>query len=240
MKKLFTIFTACLFVASPALADSDKQYEAYGKIGLPSVNVGVGYGINDNFTVRGDVGTLGRISRTFDEDDITYTAKLKNNKFNLFADYFPFNNGFRVTGGLGFGKTELSAEGRIRKATTESFKIGDKEYTVNLDGSEKITASVKYPAVSPYLGIGWGHNIKNKKAGSWGFTADLGIFMGSPKTKLDVNDSLFDKLRAAEVDTSAAEANVRSSIEAERRKLQDEVGKVKVIPMLSVGATYRF
>lgn len=239
-------------LALPAAAEGvmDKV-EVYGKAGLSGLGVGAGYGISEKLTVRSDVSTLG-FNRSFDEDDVHYKAKLKNHKINLYGDYFPANNGFRLTAGLGLGKTELSATGHARRISQQEFKIGDKKYDVTLDGNDTVKASVKYPTVSPYFGIGWGHNVGQKKTG-WGFNADLGLSLGSPKTKLSVNSSLNEKLvkAQAEIDgvagatltdeqKAAAQAEIDSRIAAEQKKIKDRIGKYKVIPMISVGVSYRF
>lgn len=246
------LLSAVLFVSGVAVAETDKPFEVYGNIGFPQVGIGAGYGINDQFTVRGDISTLGSISRDFDEGDVKYKAKLHNNKFNVFADYFPMSNGFRLTGGLGLGKTELKADGHSRVTGKQGFTIGDQRYTVNLDGEDSVGARVKYPTVSPYFGIGWGHNIKTTQSGSWGFTADLGVFVGSPKTTIHTSSSLNDKLVEVQAKLASAgaditdeqrkkaQAEIDKRIDIEKKKIDDRIGKYKIIPMISVGATYRF
>jgi hypothetical protein len=65
------------------------------------------------------------------------------------ADYFPMDNGFRITGGLSFNNT---------KFTLNSTGLG----TATIDGKpvtlagEFFNVEVKQPGVTPYLGIGYG------------------------------------------------------------------------------------
>lgn len=235
-----------LFALPASAMDLAGKTEVYGKVGVNGVRAGVGYGINEQFTVRSDFNTMG-FSKKFDEDDVRYKGKLKNHKINFYGDYFPAGNGFRVTAGLGMGKSELTATGEARNLSKATFKLGDKDYTVTLDGKDKVHASVKYPAVAPYLGIGWGHNIAQTQSGSWNFNADLGLSLGTPKTKVDLNGSLNDKLVAAEgganisdEQKAQAQAEVNKHIAAEQKKFKDNAGKLKVLPALSVGVSYRF
>lgn len=233
--------------ALPAAAEGiGNKMEAYGTVGLTGVGGGIGYGINEKFTVRSDVSLMG-FSKKFDEDDLSYKAKFKNHKINFYGDYFPAGNGFRLTAGLGLGKTELSATGHVRNSDKATFNLGDKNYEVKLDGNDTAEAKVKYPSVSPYFGIGWGHNVAQKASGSWHFNADLGVSVGSPKTSLSLNNSLNDKLVAVQADgavgddqKAAAQAEINNRVAAEEKKLKDRVGKYKVVPTLSVGVSYRF
>ncbi|QMT34174.1 hypothetical protein LNQ82_06935 [Conchiformibius steedae DSM 2580] len=250
MKKIVLGLLLGMGLSGAALANdsADKKFEVYGKAGLPNIAVGGGYGINEQLTVRGDLGVMG-ISRDFDEGDVKYSAKFRNNKANVYADYFPMSNGFRLTGGLALGRAELKADGTAKITQNATFELGGKEYNVTIDGNDdKVSAKVKYPAVSPYLGLGWGHNIKTAK-GVWGFTADLGVFIGSPKTSISLSNSLNDKLVVAEAAAGAsltdeqraqAQAEINRHIDEEKKKIQDKVAKVKVLPMISVGASYRF
>lgn len=249
MKKIVLGLLLSMGLSGAALANdsADKKFEVYGKAGLPNIAVGGGYGINEQLTVRGDLGVMG-ISRDFDEGDVKYSAKFRNNKANVYADYFPMSNGFRLTGGLALGRAELKADGTAKITQNATFELGGKEYKVTIDGNDKVSAKVKYPAFSPYLGLGWGHNIKTAK-GVWGFTADLGVFIGSPKTSVSLSNSLNDKLVEAEAaaggsltdeQRAQAQAEINRRIDDEKKKIQDKVAKVKVLPMISVGASYRF
>lgn len=221
-----------------------ENLSVYGKAGLSGVGAGVGYGINESVTVRGDFTTAARIKRKFDQSAFNYEAKLKSDKLNINADYFPFeSNAFRVTTGLGFGRSELSATGRSQNQSTQKFKIGDKTYSVNLTSNDTLDATTKYPAVSPYFGIGWGHDVARKKSGEWGFVADLGFYAGKPKTTVTINSNLREKLvqsQLSEQTVQQANAELDRRIATETQKVKDKVEKLKVIPVLNVGFTYNF
>lgn len=243
-------YSIAALAATLALSTANAQnfaenLEVYGKAGVPGVGVGVGYGINDNVTVRGDFSTLGRINRSFNHRAFDFDAKFKTDKVNINADYFPMpNNAFRLTTGLGFGRTELTATGKSEGNSSQTFKVGGKTYTVDLTSNDTLDVELKYPAVSPYFGIGWGHDVKRKKAGEWGFTADLGFYAGKPKTTVSINSDLRQKLVESDVSrfgsVAAAEQELDKRIAKETEKVKDKVEKFKVVPMLNVGFTYNF
>lgn len=222
-----------------------QDLEVYGKAGIPGVGVGVGYGVNEDVTVRGDFTTVGSIKRDFNYRAFDFDAKASSNKLNVNADYFPMkNNAFRLTTGLGFGSSKLTATGKSEGNSKQTFKVGGKTYEVDLSSNDTLDVELKYPTVSPYFGIGWGHDVKRKKAGEWGFTADLGFYAGKPKTSVNINSDLRQKLIDSDVSrlgsVEAAEQELDNRIATETRKVKDKVEKYKVIPVLNVGFTYNF
>lgn len=230
-----------VFLSTSALATDGLS--VYSKLGLPGFTIGTGYNFNENFGVRADYATLGSITYDFDDDDISYQAKLKNDKINLALDYFPFANGFRLTSGIGLLPTKLTASGHGKSSISKSFTIGDQKYDITIDGNDSVNAEVKYSSVSPYLGLGYGHHIKQGK-GEWGFLFDFGVYFSKPRTSLGVSSSLYDKLLEAEKtsgrDLSQAKVEIDNRIEAEKASLQDKVGKIKMLPALSFGVSYHF
>lgn len=239
-------------LAEDVTSDNGNNVQVYGNLGLSGVDVGVGYGVNEHFTVRSDIATMGEINKNFNEDEIAYKAKFKNHKVNFLADYFPSSSsGFRLTTGVGLGRTQLEANGSAKYKQSRSFEFGDRHYNINVDSNDSVYADVKYPSVSPYLGIGFGHNIAQKKSG-WGFVADLGVYIGAPKHHISVSNSLNDKLVNAQAildgagvnvtdeQKAAAQVEVNRRIDIEKKKIQDKIGKYRVIPTLSVGVSYTF
>lgn len=244
VNKKLTYTLATMAAALLPTAVLAENVAIYGKAGFPGVGVGVGYGLNENVTLRGDFTTMGRISRDFHHRAFDYEAKLKSDKLNVNADYFPFeNNAFRLTTGLGFGRTELTATGRSEGKSTQTFKIGGKTYSVDLNSTDTLNAKTTYPKVSPYFGVGYGHDVQRKKAGEWGFTADLGFYAGKPKTTVHINSDLYDKLVSSQLSNQSADearAELDRRIAEETQKVKDKTEKLKVIPVFNVGFTYNF
>ncbi|MDK4684399.1 hypothetical protein QDY72_04265 [Kingella negevensis] len=232
--------------------ETPAKWEVYGKAGFPGVGLGVGYGVNEKFTLRADTMTIGRVSRDFTERDIAYSADARSDKFNIQGDFFPMNNSFRLTAGLGFGRTKISASGYSVSAAEQTFKIGGKSYSVKLDGKDNVHVQMHYPKVSPYVGIGWGHNVAQRKAGTWGFTADLGMYVGRPKTNVTLSSTLNEKLVEAQAklngsgikisdeDKQKAQNMITQRVDDETNKLRDRLQKYKVVPVVMFGVTYNF
>lgn len=213
----------CAFVVFPAAAEVDHP-DVYAKIGLPGLVVGYALPLTDKFVVRADLGSTGAFTRTEREEAIDYQGKLKYGRAAILADYFPLGGGFRLTGGLTFNDTSLTLDAKTQPGS--SLTVNGK--TVVLQGGDRFRAKAEFPKVTPYIGVGWGHQRAEK---GLGFVADLGVSVGRAKVRIDEN-----------ISTNPAYAGVisASDVEAEKQKLRDGVAKVNVLPQISVGLRYVF
>jgi hypothetical protein len=203
-------------------AGAAQAGEAYGNLGVPGAMLGYAHSVNSSVGLRADVATLGSISRDFTEEGITYQGKIKSNRLGLYADYFPLQGGFRLTGGLSFGNTRVHLKSKFDGTTPVT--LGNT--TVVPSANDYFNAEVKFPSTMPYLGIGWGHQAREQ---GFGFVADLGVLIGKAKLTTSQN-----------VVANHPGVISQADVDAETQKLRDGVGDVKVIPQVSVGLSYRY
>ena len=157
--------------------------------------------------------------------DADYNFKMKLRTFDVLADYFPMDNGFRMTGGLVYNGNKVDVDMKPKSGT--DYVVNGITYNAAQAGS--INGSVDFKKIAPYLGIGWGNAVANK---GWGFSADLGVmFQGSPRTSLTSSDCQLD---------AATCTKLASDIAVENTKLNDKVNSFNAYPVLRVGASYRF
>lgn len=207
-----------------------SRHEIYAKAGVLGAGLGYAYGVNESLTLRVDFTTIGKISRDFNANDLDYKGDVRNDMATLYADWFPFQNGFRLTGGVGFRDTSIKA--RLDSDSSGNVKIDN--YSVTVDGEDSIKAEVDYPSVAPYLGFGYGHNVAQHSKAGWGFIADVGVYFGKPSVKYHASDSLMAKLNAASM------GQAQAAIDREKDEIRDKIGKYKIFPALYVGVSYRF
>src|SRR5690625_135697 len=79
--------------SAPAIAGGG----IYFKGGLAGVGMGYAHGVDSRFTLRGDFTTIDQISHRGSVGDFRYKARAKNDTLNFYGDWFPFDNGFRLT-----------------------------------------------------------------------------------------------------------------------------------------------
>ena len=153
-----------------------------------------------------------------------YKFNMKLTTVDMLADYFPMDNGFRMTGGLVYNGNKIDASMKAKNGT--EYVLNGTTYSAAQAGS--INGSVDFKKIAPYLGIGWGNAVKNA---GWGFSADLGVmFQGSP------NANLTNTGCQAPVNCT----QLASDIAVEKVKLNDKINSYNAYPVLRIGASYRF
>lgn len=212
-------FAAVLALAATGLLPQAQAGEVYANVGLPGIGLGYAHPIDSRFTVRADFMTLGSRSKSTTEEGIRYDGRYKLQRLAVLGDWFPFGGSFRLTGGLSSNqyKVTLDATG-----ANGSLTIGDRTYTTT--AADGLKVEVKFPGVTPYLGIGWGH----QSASGWRFGADIGALVGRAKVDATVRGAL------------ASQPDIQANLDKELAELRDGVGKVRAIPQLSVAIGYGF
>lgn len=212
--------TTALLVLAVSGVQSVRAGEVYGGMGFPGVMVGYAHPLSDSATLRADYATLGTRSDTTTEEGITYNTKIKVNRLGLFADWFVRpGSSFRLTGGLTSNQYKVDLSGGGIGST---INIGNTTYA--LTAGDRFDVHIKFPNTTPYLGVGWGHQKADK---GWGFHADLGGSIGKAKVTTSLSGALAAQVSQADVDAETAE-------------IRDGVGKIRFVPQLTVGVSYRF
>ena len=200
---------------------SSNPHSMYIKGGILGAGLGYAYGVDRRFTLRAEATTVGRINHDRHISGSDYQFRLKNDVAMIAADYFPFDAGFRVTLGLGVRDTKVSGSSNNFDGTS-------------LGAGESVRASVRWPTVAPYLGIGWGHHNGQANKPGWGFVADIGAYYGKPDVTLTANASALARLDAQ----SGGQGQARVNKELDR--LNNEARKLRFFPVVQVGLSYRF
>jgi hypothetical protein len=196
--------------------------ESYVKVGLPGVVVGYAHSVNDHLGLRVDAGSTGSMDRDSTESGVPYRATAKYNRVGLFGDYRPFGGRFRLTTGLTLNDASVKLDSRFDGVTPVTIN----ETTITPSAVDYFRAQVKIPRLTPYFGIGWGHQPRET---GFGFVADLGVSVG--KAKVTVEQNL-----VANYPGLISQADV----DAETRQLKDDAGKVRILPHVAVGMSYRY
>jgi len=159
-------------------------------------------------------------STNFDEEGISYNAKLKLGAVPIAVDLFPFKNWFRLGGGVVINMNEVTGTGTPTSAGT--IKIGDTSYSASAIG--QVDGKVKFNRAAPYFGIGFNNPIK--KSGHLGFFADLGIlYHGNP---------------IASLTTAKTVTGLQAEINKQIVKTNNDLADFKIFPVIQLGFSYKF
>ncbi len=206
-----------LLVASALLAPRAGATELFGGLGSNGLEVGVSERVGGRAGLRASAEFL-KLSRDFQTDGGTYDTRLKFSNLGIYGDYFIAGGGFRLSAGAVIGSRKVTGNA---VPTNGFLTINGSSYPAN---GESIGADAKFPSAAPYIGIGYGHHQPTKGSG---FYIDLGVVIGKANARL---------LPSAGVVAAAGQAN----LDAEQRKLQDSVDKLKAYPVLKFGFSFAF
>jgi hypothetical protein len=219
-----TLFSASALLATALLANGAQAQEVYAGAGLFGAQIGYAYSVNPQFNLRGDYMTMGSRSKTQTESGTSYQAKLDLSRTALLVDWFPFeSSSFRMTGGASFNKIGFNLTAGGAGSTVD---INGR--TVALGANDTLNVQVKLPNTTPYVGIGWGHKPSNK---GWGFHTDLGVLVGSFKVT---------ETRGGALVNGGALGVTQADMDKELQDVRDSVAKLKVLPQVTLGLSYRF
>jgi hypothetical protein len=208
--------SAAALLLLPAIGQAQSAAVAL-KVGTFGPSLGVVVGASDKLNVRVDVPFL-NFNYVGDEeiDDfaVDISADVKLFSVGAMADFHPFSNGFRVTGGALYNNREV----RWAASSPGDQTVGDETYTAAEIGT--LYGVVEMGSkIAPYLGIGFGNPLSpNKKLG---FVVDLGVlYQGSPKVTMTGTGM---------IEPTAQEAS----------KVENNLEWAKYYPGLSIGLTYK-
>lgn len=223
-KALFSAAALALVITTPAAA-VDGNGGLTAKIGTLGIGLEYDQPINDYLSLRAG-GNL--LNWNFDQEvnDVDYDATFKFKSVSLLADWHPFANGFRLTGGAMYNgnKVDVTAEPK-----NGSYTINGTKYSASMIDS--LSGDIKFSSFAPYLGLGWG--VDPTARSHWSFSFDLGVlFQGDADPNLSGT--------CAPGVPAPVCAQFQQNVAAEERDLEDDMDGYSLYPVLSVGVTYSF
>jgi len=163
-----------------------------------------------------------------DTSNVNYDFTLKLKTVDALLDYFPMDNGFRITGGIAYNDSRANGIGK--PSLNGIYNLNGALYPVANIGT--LNGNVEFRKSAPYLGIGWGNGTKNA---GWGFSSDFGVlFQGRPKTSLTSSGCTLATTPSSSCDTLARD------LIAENVNLADKTKSLQYFPVVRIGATYTF
>lgn len=205
-------------LATLGLGTSVQAQDIYGGLGLPGLyTLGYAHPMASSWGLRGEYASGLSWTGSGTDNGVSYNASFKSSRTGLFADWFPFKGGFRFVGGV----TANDMKFDVNALGTGTATINNKP--VNMAG-HYFNMNLKYPTATPYLGIGYGHQVATK---GLGFYADLGVVFGS--FTADVSTDLVGQAGITQAD-----------VDAQKQQMNDSLGGLKYLPSFSAGMVYRY
>lgn len=171
-------------------------------IGTTGIDVELATPITPYLALRGGISAMPNFQLSTDVDveyseaGYSKTAKIdmegniKRFSGDILLNYYPFKtNGFFVTAGVYFGGSKMlkikghsnDLQNIMQEAESAGIVVGD--YTIPVDKNGNVSGGLKVANVRPYVGLGYGRVIPNKRVN---FMVELGVqFHNTPKVYTD-------------------------------------------------------
>lgn len=210
-------------VAASALmfagAAAAQQTSVGASVGTPGIGLELGYDFNDSFGLRAN-GNWFSLSKDVESDGVNYDGKLKLFSLGVLGDFYPFESGFRFTGGAYYNDNHVN----LTATPSGTVTIGGTPYTPAEIGS--LSGAADFNEFTPYAGIGY---TSNRGEPGLSFVVDAGVmFQGRPEITLVGNGPI------------TSTPGFQADLERERRQIADDLKWTRFYPAVRVGAAYRF
>ena len=172
------------------------------------------------------------------KDNLAYNAALHLRSAEALYDWFPFAGGFHLSGGaLIYNANQIKATVTTRGG--QSFTLGGTSYisdpTNPVSGSA--TLGLDHNRVAPMGLVGWGNPIP-RNGRRFGVNFEIGVaFIGSPQSTLSLTGGAC--VSAGICLNAATDPFVQSNVLAEKKKLDHDVSSLQVLPIISLGFSWR-
>lgn len=205
-------------LSSVALADINVAVGP--KIGTLGAGVEAVVGSGETFNLRIGANAW-RYSREIHKDSVKWSGKLNLRTAGIFADYHPFENGFRISAGPVLNYNSLN----VSVTPSQNITINGHTYTPTQVG--QATGKLKFNKVSPYLGIGYESAFTNDSCLSMNVEAGV-LLQGKAKGTFSATGSL---------------ANTQSQLLNDLKSNAEKAANkalIRYYPVISIGFKYRF
>lgn len=188
MRKITAILCMLVFTNQYAQEDLVKDTLTFRKNAI-GVSFGIGLGFDYSRTIIKDklyasasynalVYSIDGIEQEISGEELVSDTSLDFRNIDFKLSYHPFSNAFKIVGGLG-----VFSSSNINILTTFKNNITVGEVVFNAQDSGNLNIDFNWSEISPYLGLGFGRVVANKRIG---FAFDFGTYISSaPEITLD-------------------------------------------------------
>lgn len=200
---------AAIVAASFSSFSQAATFAVTPQAGLAGAGATVQWGITEYVALSGGYTGLNRAINDVQTSDATYNVDVSLKNPQLFLNWAPFGGHFRVSVGA--------------IAQNSSFKLVGRDFQDPFVESATVNAEFA-KSVAPALTIGWETPIQAK---GLGYHVSLGaMYAGKPDVSANI--------------TCTVALNCSGQQQQdEERKIEDELSKYKVLPILQIGLLYR-
>jgi len=240
MKLLGVCVLAVLSLAAGTAAGQDAPATGHAGVVVKFSTLGFGFDVVapvvPRLNVRAGFNLFG-LNHDFETDGISLNGQVKMRSVAVRVDWFPTGRSFYVSPGvLLYNGNELSATATVLGG--QNFSLGDEDLFSNPANPIGGTANVSYSGAAPMLMFGRGNLLRGERRWSLPFEAGV-VFSKAPKASLRLTGSACDP-NGLNCRGLASDAGLQRDVADEERQINDGLSVLRIIPVASIGFSYRF
>jgi hypothetical protein len=232
-------------ISSVAPAPARISVRPFSKvaIGVTAGTLGVGLEVATPLSRRTNLRVDSHFfnyAQTLSQDGVSYNGTLHLRDLRASYDFFPFGGSFRVSGGIAV-YNQFNARALASVPSNQTITLNDVDYYSSAADPLRGNATISYGnKVAPTFTLGWGNAIP-RSGRHLAFPVEIGAaFTGTPTFDLALAGSACETQNAATCEPIAANAGFQSNLNAERKKINNDIEPLRFYPILNLGVTYRF
>jgi len=172
----------------------------------------------------------------FTIDGLNYNARLHLKSTGTTLDWFPLHRGFHISPGILYVKNTLSSGASV--GAGQSFELGSQPYVNSIDDPVNGSASVVFPRnYAPMLLLGFGNSIP-RNGRHLSFPVEFGAaYTGAAQINVALSGTACAQGGCVNF---AQNQGAQTNLKAEIYNLNEDLKRVPVYPIVSMGVAYHF
>ena len=191
--------------------------------------------VSRSFNLRSSVSVFA-FDYPFTIDGVNYDARLHLKSSGTTLDWFPLHRGFHISPGFLYVKNSVTSGASI--GAGETFELGSQTFLNSVDDPVGGSASVEYPRkFAPMLLMGFG-NIIPRSGRHLSFPMEFGAaYTGAAVISVTLNGTACTQQGCV---AFAQNQEAQTNVQQEVYKLNEDLKRVPVYPIVSMGVAYHF
>jgi hypothetical protein len=181
-------------------------------------------------------GTFVDFNYVFNIDGIDYSTRVNFRSAQLAIDWFPFHGSFHISPGFLYFNNNLSGDAHVPAGKT--FTLSDTTYINTVDDPVLGTATIQYNThIAPTLTVGFS-NIIPRNGKHFSVPFEIGAaYTGAAIMDIKIAGTACTVQGCF---NAATDVDTQANLKREIKDINDQVKKVPIFPIISIGLAYRF
>ena len=205
--------------------------------------LGLGVSVARSITRSTDLRLVGNFfgySLTLENSGVSYTGNINFRSAHAQVDWAPFRRrSFHISPGVIFANgNQLHGNGTV--PGNNSITVNDTTYYSDPADPLRGTGAVTFNRVGPMVTAGWGSWIPRAEK-HFSFPIEIGFaYTGQPKIGVNVVGSVCEDPHGINCSTVDTDPTFQSNLNAQIKKLENDISFVRFFPIVSAGVAYKF